>query len=218
MDEVDITKKIAKYGDDEIGDFSKAKTIDDAMDVIITFGYFPVSLYPPGNGKADGSVGEKFLEAGNMFINTADYIFYVTLGGGANGDTGLKNMTDSTFDLWTDGNSNKPSADGEKYTPSLKAFSAPRSFQLAQIEADDEWELEVAFGIDGGETRADPAVIRNTEYGGRVCIALQVSDNSQPKGEVIAEILNNWLSEVVGAESVEPEDKLSITWGELKSF
>lgn len=218
MDEVTIATNIQKYSDADIGTFATEKSNNDDLDIIITFGYFPVSLYTPGNGEADDSVGEKFLEAGNMFMNSADYIFYVTQGGGANGDTGLKNMTDSNFDLWTDGNTCKPVADGEKYTPSLKSFTAPRSFKVDQIETDDEWELEVAFGMDKeGGTRADPAVIHNTEYDGRVCIFFQVSDDSQPRGEVAAEILNNWLSEIA-PRSVEPADKLPITWGEIKIF
>jgi hypothetical protein len=74
--------------------------------------------------------------------------------------------------------------------------------------------LEVAFGDDGG-SNVDPAIIRNTDYDGRVGIVLQVSAVT-PKGEVFTEILNNWLPEVVEAESVEPVDKLSVTWGEVK--
>jgi hypothetical protein len=48
--------------------------------MMIIFGYFPVSLYTPGNAQADDSLGELFLEGGDMILNTADYIFYVTEG------------------------------------------------------------------------------------------------------------------------------------------
>jgi hypothetical protein len=210
-----LTREIEILGDKAIGDFAQANTDDGELDIIITFGYFPVSLYAPGNGEADDSVGELFLEGGNMFINTADYIFYVTLGGGANADTGLKNMTDSNFDLWTDGVSTEPTEDGKEYTPSLIATSAPRCFRVSQIEANPEWELEVAFGDDGG-ANADPAVIHNTDYDGRVAIVFQVSNDAMPRGEVITEMLNNWLSEKVEAQAVEPVDKLSVTWGKVK--
>ena len=216
INKLKITKKVEILNDKAIGEFATEKTKDDKVDIIITFGYFPVSLYTPGNGQANDSVGEKFLEAGNMFINTADYIFYVTQGGGANGDTGLKNMTDSTFDLWTDGSTTNPTEDGKKYTPSLIGFTAPRCFKTEQVDADKDWEMEAVFGSNGA-THADPAVIRNKEYGGRVCIVFHVSNNAMPRGEVITEILNNWLSEKLGVESIEPADKLPITWSEIKS-
>jgi hypothetical protein len=215
IDDLRLTREIEVLGDAEIGAFAKENTNDGDLDIIITFGYFPVSLYTPGNAQADGSVGEEFLEGGNMFLNTADYIFYVTQGGGATGDVGLKNMTDSTFDLWTDGVSTSPTEDGEKYTPSLIASSAPRCFQISQINANSDWELEVAFGDDGG-ANADPAVIYNTDYGGRVGIFFQVSNDAMPRGQVVTEILDNWLSEKVSRISVEPADKLSVTWGRVK--
>ncbi|MBD3183387.1 hypothetical protein GF312_13905 [Candidatus Poribacteria bacterium] len=215
LDRIKITKNIEVLNDKDIGTFAENGTGDGDLDVIITFGYFPVSLYAPGNGEPDDSVAELFLEDGNMFINTADYIFYVTQGGGTNGDAALKNITDSTFDLWTDNTAIEPTEDGEKYTPSLKAFTSHRAFQKGQVEADDEWELEVEFGTNG--LNSDPSVIRNTEYDGRVCVVHQVSNDAMPRGDVIVEILNNWLATVVRPQPVEPADKLPLTWGEIKA-
>jgi hypothetical protein len=150
-----------------------------------------------------------------MILNTADYIFYVTEGGGANGDTGLKNMTDSNFDLWTDGNTCKPTADGEKYTPSLIEFTAPRSFKVEQIEADSDWEVEVAFGSNDDGSMVDPVIIKNLSYGGFVGIFFQVSDNSLPRGEVASEMINNYIAPVI-VSPVEAHGKLPLTWGQLK--
>ena len=65
--------------------FAKKRTGNTQLDIIITFGYFPVSLYEPGNTQKEESIAEKFLEGGDIFMNTADYIFYVTKGGGKNG-------------------------------------------------------------------------------------------------------------------------------------
>ena len=98
-----FAKSIKVYNDDDIGRFARKKTKDDEFDIIITFGYFPVSLYKPGNVEKEDSIAEKFLEGGDMFMNAADYIFYVTQGGGANGENGLKTITDSNFDMWGDG-------------------------------------------------------------------------------------------------------------------
>ena len=61
------TKLKAKvYGDKAIGDFAKKRTEDGALDIIITFGYFPVSLYEPGNIQKEESIAEKFLEGGDI--------------------------------------------------------------------------------------------------------------------------------------------------------
>jgi hypothetical protein len=210
-----LTRDIQILSDDAIGAFAEQNTDDGNLDIIITFGYFPVSLYAPGNAERDDSVGELFLEGGNMFINTADYIFYVTQGGGANGDSGLKNMTDSNFDMWGDDASTDATEDGEKYTPSLVdvTFVANRPFKMSQVEADSDWELEAAFGTLGD--KADPAIIHNLTYDGRVGIAFQAG-GTLPRAEVIIEMIDNFLVEKVKAQTVEPGDKLSCTWGEIK--
>jgi len=213
LDGVTITNDIQKLGNGDMGTFAEANTDDGELDIIILFGYFPPSLYTPGNGQPDGSVGELFLEGGNMFLNTSDYIFYVS---SANNDAGgLTNMTDSNFDCWTDGITNSPTEDGDTYTPSYAGHVGKRSFQINQVAADADWELEVVFGSDGANT-ADPAIIRNLTYNGRVGVVLQVDNNAVPRGEVLTEILNDWLPTVVSAKSVKPVDKLSVTWGEVK--
>ena len=215
-----LIKKIEVYNDKDIGKFAEKRIDNDALDIIITFGYFPVSLYKPGNAEKEDSIAEKFLEGGNMFINTADYIFYVTQGGGANGADGLKTITDSTFDMWGDGNSSKPTADGKKYTPSLKPAPAVRPFKIDQIKADKNWEIEVVFGDNngGGGSMADPIIIRNKEHNGRVCIALQTG-GAHPRGEVIHEIIDNYVkNEIASAFSVDANSKLPATWGKIKKL
>lgn len=210
-----ITRDIQIMGDKEIGEFAKKNTNDNDLDIIITFGYFPVSLYKPGNAEANGSVGEKFLEGGDMFLNTADYIFYVTQGGGTNGDQGLKNMTDSNFDMWTDNTRCSPTDDGKKYAPSIPAqYDAPRCFKTDQVGASKDWEVELALGSNGA-TYIDPAIIHNKDYDGRVAIVFQAG-GTLPRGEVIVEILDKWLSSKIKAQPVDPLDKLPITWGKIK--
>jgi hypothetical protein len=210
-----LTRDIQILSDDAIGAFAEQNTDDGNLDIIITFGYFPVSLYTPGNVQRDDSVGELFLEGGDMFINTADYIFYVTQGGGVNAADGLMNMTDSSFDMWGDDLSTEATEDGEKYTPSLVGvtFVANRPFFIGQVEADPDWELEVAFGALGD--KVDPGIIRNLTYDGRVGIVFQAG-GTLPRAEVIIEMIDNFLAEKVEAQAVEPGDKLSSTWGEIK--
>ncbi len=213
---VKVANEIVVLNDADMATFAKANTKDGNFDVIITFGYFPVSLYTPGNAQKDDSVGELFLQGGDMIFNTADYIFYVTQGGGANGDTGLKNMTNSNFDCWTDGTTCKPTALGSKYAPSLPAsFTAPRCLKKDQIEADPDWDVEVIFA-DNGANNMDPVIIRNNKNGGRVGIAFQVADDNMPRGAVMTEIINNYLGANVTA--VKPAEKATTTWGQIKGF
>jgi hypothetical protein len=213
--------KVKVYGDKAIGDFAKKRTEDGALDIIITFGYFPVSLYKPGNAEKEDSLAEKFLEGGDMFMNAADYIFYVTQGGGANGENGLKTITDSNFDCWTDGNSIKPTAEGKKYTPSLKPTASQRSLKNDQISDDKNWEVEVVFGDDKGGKGSllDPVIIRQKEHGGRVSIVTQTPGAVAYRGDVMFEILENYIKkEVAMAFSVEAESKLATTWAQIKNF
>ena len=216
-----FAKSIKVYNDDDIGKFAKKKTEDDELDIIITFGYFPVSLYKPGNAEKEDSLAEKFLEGGDMFMNAADYIFYVTQGGGANGADGLKTITDSTFDMWGDGNVCKPTKEGKKYTPSYEEIPAQRPFKRVQVEADKNWEVEVVFGDDNGGKGAmlDPVIIHHKEHGGRVCVVTQTPSAVPFRGDVMYEILENYVQkEIAGAFSVDANSKLATTWARVKKF
>ena len=142
-----FARRVKDNNDKDIGTFAKKRTGNNQLDIIITFGYFPVSLYEPGNTQKEESIAEKFLEGGDIFMNTADYIFYVTKGGGKNGDAGLKTITDSNFDCWGDESPFAPTVDGKKYVPNLPAnYKSTRPMKKSQIEADDNWEVEVSFG------------------------------------------------------------------------
>ena len=205
-------KKVEILTDKDIGKWAEDHTDNGAVDIIVTFGWFPTSLYTPGNADADGSVAEEFLEGGNIFLNTADYIFYVTQGGGANGEQGLKNMMDINADMWSGGTAIKPTDDGKKLTPSLDAFTSERTFKEAQIV--DPWEVEIVFG-DNGAGFLDPCFVYDTETGGRIGIAFQEPNNGGlPRGEVMAEMIDNYLAEML---PVDPGEKVATTWGQLKS-
>ncbi len=201
--------------DKQIGKWAEKHTDNGVSDIIVTFGWFPTTLYTPGNADPDGSIAEDFLEGGNVILNTADYIFYVTQGGGANGEQGLKNIMDINADMWSDGTAIKPTKDGKKYTPTLEAFTSARTFKEGQI--DDPWEVEVAFG-DNGAGFLDPAIVHDTETDGRIGIAYQVpGDDTLARGEVFTEMIDNFLFEVLGPQSVDPNKKVTTTWAQIKS-
>jgi hypothetical protein len=208
-------KNVVTLTDKEIAPWAEKHTKDGKADIIVTFGWFPTTLYTPGNVQANGSVAEKFLEGGNIILNTADYIFYVTLGGGANGEQGLKNIMDINVEMWGDNTAIKTTADAKKYTPSLKDYVSFRPFKEAQIV--DPWEVEVVFG-DNGAGWFDPGIVHDTETDGRIGIAFQEPNvPTLPRGEVFAEMIDNYLAQVLGAEAVDPNGKAATTWGKLKS-
>ena len=214
-----FARRVKVYNDKDIGTFAKKRTGNNQLDIIITFGYFPVSLYEPGNTQEEESIAEKFLEGGDMFMNTADYIFYVTKGGGKNGDAGLKTITDSNFDCWGDDSSFTPTVDGKKYVSSLPAkYKSTRPMKKSQIDADDNWEVEVSFGSNGDDFH-DPVIIKSTTHGGRFVIVRQIADAAPDRGKVMSEILENYVNKrIVPALSVDKKDKLATIWAKSKKF
>ena len=86
--------------DAEIGPWAEERIDDDVADILVIFGWFPTTLYTPGNSQEDDSIAERFLYGGNIILNCADYAFYVTEGGGANGENGLKTIININADMW----------------------------------------------------------------------------------------------------------------------
>ncbi len=206
---------VVTLGEDELKTWAEEHTDNGFSDIIVLFGDFPATLYPAGNTEPDGSVAENFLEGGNIFLNTADYIFYIVQGVDANAVGGLQNMMDINVDMWAGGTAITPTDDGKKYTPSLGFFTSERPFKEAQII--NPWEVEVVFG-DNGAGLFDPVIMHDTETGGRIGIAFQEPNvPTLPRGEVFAEMIDNYLDEALGPSAVDPNQKATTTWGHIKS-
>lgn len=193
----DRVKSINIVSETDLPGWIKQNMGDGETDIIVLFGDFPDSIYSSGNNQPDGSPAELFLEDGNMFLNTADYIFW---GGefGLNGSFGLMNMLDSP-NLSIDINQPEISMNvtplGKQFLPSLVNFRSSRPIPINRMS--QEWEIEASFADDGG-TNADPVVIRNKEDGGRIAIIHQVVNDSLPRSAVISEFILNWLPTVAG--------------------
>jgi hypothetical protein len=184
---------------DDLADWVEAHTGDGVPDLLVMFGIFPDTIYPAGNAQPDGSLAELFLDDGNCIINTGDYIFYV--GSAANNDAGgLANMTDvPAAAMWGDDSLATiftPTADGQLYTPSLPALASNRPWFPAQFEGTD-WYFELILAQSDDGTQVHPGILRNSVTGGRLGIFSQISDDSQPRGEVISEWINNWYLDAV---------------------
>ena len=228
---------IDNYGDgDEVGNKSPlakwlvSHTNNGQTDVVFTAcGTCPSSFYPFPNKEPDGSNIENFIEAGNVHVNVADWIYYMSYEGGVrsadNGGTGAANVFDIPGLSFGDrGTDFEPTAEGKKYIPSLKNFDSARPWHMEQFKG-TPWKL-VAFAVDKGDKNsADPVVAISTEDGkdGTGMIAAMWQKDApvwagkpDPRGIGVAEFMVNWLQENA-TFAVNPKEKMSTTWGYVKA-
>lgn len=179
---------------DALPEWILSHTRNNQPDIILTFGDIPDSIYPSGNQQPDGSLAELFLDDGNVFLNTADYMFY---GNGRNGDDGLKSMMDIPTTLWGDNTAVKVTKAGAVFTPSLRDFITHRPFHLNDLNGTD-WELEASFADDGANL-ADPVIVHNKKTDGRIGIIYQTADDNLPRAQIISEIILNWFPTILSS-------------------
>lgn len=189
---------------------------DGDVNVLMLYGVIPNAIYPTGNTQADGSVAENWIESpdGNTILNQADYIgwnsdgdSYVKSEGGftqelgtENGGTALQNLMDipdiaisTDFSAGLGGTPMTVTVDGSGLTPSLVDFSSDRPFPLDQFQG--KWFAERVLASDTGDTNAtlaDPVIVRDGDRG-RIAIVHQTFFEDNPKGEVAAELIINYL-------------------------
>ena len=185
-----------------LADWVAEHTGDGAPDLLVMFGIFPASIYPAGNAQPDGSLAELFLDDGNVIINTGDYIFYVGSAGN-NDEPGLENMMDiDHIAMWGDdtfATMFTPTNDGTLYTPSLTTLPSNRPWFPSQLAND--WEVELVLAQTSDGTQVHPAIMHNTVTGGRLGVFFQCSldTDTQLRGEVISEWINNWYLKFVAS-------------------
>ncbi|MBN1421284.1 MAG: hypothetical protein JXP34_21095 [Planctomycetes bacterium] len=194
LDKLDLVGVTNEWFDDtsQQGDLAAWLTpriADGKVDVLVLYGYFPGTIYPGGNTQPDGSLAEQFIEStdGNMIINHADWIFYVS--STFNNPAGLQNMMDIPgIALWDWDDSPMMVTDqGKKATPSVSTFSSDRPLSIDQLAGN--WFVEAAFAQNTAGNRADPVVVRDGNLG-RLCVAFQAANQiTDPKGAVAAEII-----------------------------
>lgn len=221
---------VSDFGDGKeaaLGDWAKAHTGNGQVDVLITAcGTMPSSLYPFPNLEPDGSVVEEFVDDGNVLINIADWIGYMSYEGGVrsadNGPSGAANIFDIPgLDFGSRVNNMVVNDNGRKYLPSLVDYTNDRPWHLEQLRGTD-WE--VTTFAESGPDDADPAVAVNKVTGGVIAALIQKawpdpSAEEDNRGEVVVEFVINWLGKDQGIiVAVEPADKLSATWGKIKAY
>ena len=203
---------------------------DGSVDVLILYGLIPTTIYPPGNAMPDGSVAENWIETrdGNTILNHADYFGYWSTGninndgqvGVQNGGGTLQNLMDIpsiAIPVSGENISMFVATDGSALTPSLVNFQSDRPFPLNQLQGD--WFAEKIFASNTGDARAtlaDPLVVRDGDRG-RIAIVHQTFFENNPKGEVAAEIIINYLF-VDAVVSISPSPVISPVIGDQLTF
>ena len=229
-----IFESIENYGDgDEVGSDSplgkwmQAHTGNGQQDVFIAAsGTAPSAIYQFPNADPDGSNIENFVEDGNVFINVADWILYMSYEGGTrsanNGADGAANVFDIPgLSFGARGGPAVPTEMGEKYLPSLVEFQSDRPWHLEQFDGTD-WEV-TAFAVSNDDPNsADPAVAVNKTYGGIIAALWQKAqpdwEGDDPRASGVIEFIANWLMENGSiATPVEAQDKIATVWGKIKS-
>jgi len=217
---------------DEFGQWADTNTDDGEFDIIWLNGCVPSCLYQFPNVDPDGSRAEKWLDGGDMLINVGDWFAYCSYEGGArqadNGGQGAANILDlsSGIIVSADNSQMKVTPTGKKYMPSI-GDSCITYRPVIPSAVTGDWEIAAIFASSGGkddpgEAQADPICIHNTETGGYVVFINQAAGSGPPgwlddRGLACAEFIENWVGEMIGLLAVEATDKLSTTWGTLKS-
>lgn len=230
-----IFETINVYGDgDEVGYDSalglwmQEHTGNGQQDVFIAAsGTAPSAIYQFPNADPDGSNIENFVEDGNVFINVADWILYMSYEGGSrsadNGADGAANVFDIPgLSFGNRGGPAVPTEMGSKYIPSLVEFQSDRPWHLEQFEGTD-WEVTPFAVSNDDPNSADPAVAVNQTYGGIIAAMWQKAqpdwEGDDPRAAGVIEFIANWLVEngEITTTPVEAQDKVATTWGRIKS-
>ncbi|RKU23235.1 hypothetical protein C6500_01860, partial [Candidatus Poribacteria bacterium] len=196
--------------EDAVRDWMLQTTSDGNVDVLILYGVLPTSIHPYPNSQPDGTVAEEWIEStdGNTILNHGDYFGYVD----NNGVQTLQDIMDIPhITMWDFGlENNTPmvvTKDGKELTPSLTNFQSDRAFHLDELIGD--WFAEKVLASDTGTsqaTRADPVIVRDGNRG-RIGIVYQTFNEVNPKGEVVAELIANFLlrdNDTISLPPVEP--------------
>lgn len=205
--EAELTKELLESKGIEVGitgnedslrDWMLQTTANNSVNVCILSGVLPASIYPAGNAMPDGSIAELWIETtdGDTIWNQADYLGYNTTEGKANERGALQNLMDIEdieIDVYTHDTVMVVSEMAETLCPSLTRFESDRPFPLDQFE--DEWYAEKIFATDTGTSKAtvaDPIIVRDGDRG-RIAIVYHTQYQNNPKAEVAAEIISNYL-------------------------
>ncbi|WP_339132864.1 MAG: right-handed parallel beta-helix repeat-containing protein [Candidatus Electrothrix sp. GW3-4] len=187
---------------------------DGKQDVLVIIDTCPGSLF---HGETDESIAEEWMENGNTLIWTGSEPFaaYVDMNGtvlndGAGAEGASKILDASSPGLCQGGGLQKPTtavwdyddADGDYNISAFLSYDATNSLDYSKLLTNSEssdwdnmsyWRIDEIFAEDSEKYQSDNIVLVNTnggQYGQFYC----VSGLNDARKEVIAQVLNNWMS------------------------
>ena len=220
MAELDEAKIASVVGD---ADAFVAYMEENPEGVIVSPIVVPEIVYTIG--MPDDSPIENFLYGGGVLIYSGDTPFYAVGKKGAPGqkivpgNQGVMDVLNFTAQyITTTAAAVKPTPEGEKMIPSLEPFNPSRPAQLKVLEAENCDPIEV-YAEAGGS--ADPVLFASPDMKGYFvhfhmeALAGKPADYLEQVGLEIGELITNRFGELL---AVEPQGKLTTTWGKLKSL
>ena len=206
--EAEMTKKLLESNgiraaitesEESLKNWMVETTANGTVNVCILYGVLPSSIYAAGNIQTDGSIAENWIETtdGDTILNQADYFGYYSSDDTPNYKAPLQNLMDlPNVDINVEQIENlfmRVTEGGRTVTPSLVNFESDRPFPLDQLQSG--WYAEKIFASNTGDvqaTLADPIILRDGDRG-RLAMVHQTHHGDNPKGEVAAEIIINYL-------------------------
>jgi hypothetical protein len=220
MAELDEAKIASVVGD---ADAFVAYMEENPEGVIVSPIVVPEIVYTIG--MPDDSPIENFLYGGGVLIYSGDTPFYAVGKKGAPGqkivpgNQGVMDVLNFTAQyITTTAAAVKPTPEGEKLIPSLEPFNPSRPAQLKVLEAENCDPIEVY--AEAGNS-ADPVLFASPDMKGYFvhfhmeALAGKPADYLEQVGLEIGELITNRFGELL---AVEPQGKLTTTWGKLKSL
>ena len=220
MAELDEAKIASVVGD---ADAFVAYMEENPEGVIVSPIVVPEIVYTIG--MPDDSPIENFLYGGGVLIYSGDTPFYAVGKKGAPGqkivpgNQGVMDVLNFTAQyITTTAAAVKPTPEGEKMIPSLEPFNPSRPAQLKVLEAENCDPIEV-YAEAGGS--ADPVLFASPDMKGYFvhfhmeALAGKPADYLEQVGLEIGELITNRFGELL---AVEPQGKLTTTWGKLRSL
>ena len=184
---------------DSVSEWMLQTTANGAVNVCILYGIIPATIYAAENTQADGSIAENWIEStdGDTILNHGDYLGYYSSDETPNYKATLQNLMDLpnldiNVEIFEELQMHTTES-GRTLTPSLVSFQSDRPFPLEQLDSD--WYAEKIFASNTGDDDAegaDPIILRDGNRG-RIAMVHQTHHGKNPKGQVAAEIISNYL-------------------------
>ncbi len=175
-----------------VRDWCEEHTGDRERDILVIFDWAPELAY------GDGTL-EAYLDDGNFIIYTGDWSFYYTIAAdgsrttrGSNGFRGLLDISDGGV-ITYGGSSTYDATSAAEILPSLPgSYIASRPIVGSHLS--DNWVIEQVYSEQRSNSdNKDAVLIRNTVTSAYFAQFFMNADQTNPRGAVIEEFIENYI-------------------------